>query len=110
MSKPLEIHWKEARTIFRFLHGIVGYGLIYRSTKDFRLIVYTNSNRVGCMDEKNSTLGYTFNTGSTIVSWSTKKKPKISLFTVEATTTTTCEVVWLRRILQDLHEKQEQST
>lgn len=46
--------------------------------------------------------------GLVAVAWSTNKKPKVSLSTIEAkykvTVTITCEVVWLRRILKDLHE------
>jgi hypothetical protein len=52
MAEPKELHWKEAKRILRSLRGTIGYGLVYRSTKDFRLIGYTNSNWVGCMDDK----------------------------------------------------------
>jgi hypothetical protein len=66
------------------------------------------------MDYMKLTLGYSFSTSSTIVAWSIKKKPTIYLSTTEATSkaamTPTCEELWLRRTLEDLHEKQEQST
>jgi hypothetical protein len=66
------------------------------------------------MDDRKSTSSYTFSMGSTTIAWSTKKKPTISLSIAEAeykaTATTACEAVWLRRILQDLHEQQEQPT
>jgi hypothetical protein len=107
-----EIHWKEAKRILRYLRGTIGYGLIYRSTKDFRLIDYTHSDWAGCMDDKKSTSGYSFNMGLATVAWSTKKKPTISLSTAEAEykaiATTVCEAVWLRIILEDHHEQQEQ--
>jgi hypothetical protein len=112
MSNPKEIHWKEAKRILRYLRGTIGYGLIYRSTEDFRLIGYTDSDWAGCMDDRKSTSGYSFSMGSTTVAWSTKKQPTVSLSTTEAeykaVATTTCEAVWLRRILEDLHEQQEQ--
>jgi hypothetical protein len=96
----------------RYLHGTIGYGLIYRSTKYFRIIVYTDSYWASCIDDKKSTLGYSFNMGSTIVAWSTKKKPTVFLSTVEEKYTTVvtvaCEVVWLRRILEDVHEQPKQ--
>ena len=84
ISNPKEVHWKEAKRILRYLHGTIGYGLIHRSTEDFRLIGYTDSDWEGCMDDKKSTLGYPFSTGSTTISCSTKKKPVVSLSTIEA--------------------------
>jgi hypothetical protein len=108
MSNPKEIHWKTTKRILRYIHGTIGYGLIYRSTDDFRLIGYTYSDWASCMYDRKSTSGYAFNMGSTIVAWSTKKKPIVSLSTTEAKykaiLTTTCEAIWLRRILEDLHE------
>ena len=47
MSNPKEIHWKEVKRILRYLHGTIGYDLIYRSTKYFRLIGYTDSDWAG---------------------------------------------------------------
>jgi hypothetical protein len=92
----------------------VGYGLEYRSTKYFRLIGYTDSNWASCMDDKKSTSGYSFSMGSTTFAWSIKKQSTISLSTTEAeykvVATITCEAVWLRRIMEDLHEQQEQPT
>jgi hypothetical protein len=52
--------------------------------------------------------------GLATISWSTKKQPSVSLSTTKAkykaSTTTTCEAVWLRRILEDLHEQYKQPT
>jgi hypothetical protein len=52
--------------------------------------------------------------GSTMIAWSAKKQPTISLSIAEAkykaTATTARETVWLRRILRDLHEQQVQPT
>lgn len=91
------MHWKVAKRILRYVQGTIGYGLVYRSTKDFRLIGYTNSDWAGCMDDKKSTSGYSFNMGSTTIAWSTKKQPTFSLSIAEAeykvAVTTTCEGV-----------------
>ena len=52
MAEPQELHWKAIKRILRYLRGTVGYGLAYRSTKDFRLIGYTYSDWAGCMDDR----------------------------------------------------------
>jgi hypothetical protein len=68
----------------RYLRGTIGYGLIYISTEDFRLIGYTDSDWAGYMDDRKSTSRYSFSMGSTTVAWSTKKKSTISISTTEA--------------------------
>ena len=114
MAEPKELHWKAAKSILRYLCGTIGYDLVYISTEDFKLIGYTDSYWVGCMDDRKSTSGYSFSMGSATIAWSIKKKPTVSLSIKEGeckvTLKTTCETVWLRIILEDLHEKQEQST
>jgi hypothetical protein len=95
MVEPKELHWKATKKILRYLRGTIGYGLVYRSIEDFRLIGYTDSNWAGCMYDMKSTAGYSFSMGSTTIAWSIKKQPTVSLSTVEvkykAASTTTCE-------------------
>jgi len=43
MAEPNELHWKVAKRISRYLHGTIGYGLVYRSIEYFKLIGYTDS-------------------------------------------------------------------
>jgi hypothetical protein len=52
MEEPKELHWKEAKRILRYLCGTIGYGLVYISTKYFRMNGYTDLDWEGCMDEK----------------------------------------------------------
>lgn len=54
-----------------------------------------------------------FNTGLVAITWSTMKQPTISLSTTEVeykeAIATTCEVVWLKRIMEDLKEEQKEA-
>lgn len=63
------------------------------------------------MDDKRSMLGYVFHFDLGAISWDSKKKPNISLSIVEAKyiseNATTCQTIWLRRILANLKENQE---
>ena len=45
MYDPQELHWKTSKINLRYLRGIVGYGLVYKSTKYFIIIIYKNNNR-----------------------------------------------------------------
>jgi hypothetical protein len=92
--------------ILRYLKGTLDYGIKYNDASDVELTGYLDSNWAGNLDDQRSTTGYVFGIGSRVVSWSNKKKPFVSLSSTEAKYKTlcvaTCEVVWLRRLLQDV--------
>lgn len=66
------------------------------------------------MDDRKSTLAYSFNMGSTIVAWSTHKQPIVSLSMAKVeykeTEKVACEAIWWRSILEDLFEQPEKTT
>ena len=110
MAKPLESHWIAAKKVLRYLKGTVNFGLMYVDNCDVELTCYSNSDWGGDIDDKKSTLEYAFDIGSGVVSWSSKKQPIVSLSSTEAEYKALCnatfEVVWLRRILEDIGNKQ----
>ncbi|KAJ7980732.1 Retrovirus-related Pol polyprotein from transposon TNT 1-94 [Quillaja saponaria] len=69
---------------------------------------------LGDQDDRRSTSGYVFMLGRGAVSWSSKKQSIVTLSTTEvefvAATAYGCQATWLRRILEDLHFKQEEAT
>lgn len=73
-----------------------------------------DSDWAGDPDDRKSTIGYAFNIGSGIVSWSNKKQSTVSLSSIEAEykalCSATCEAIWLRRILEDVGEEQKAPT
>jgi hypothetical protein len=83
MAEPKELHWKATKRILKYMHGKIGYGLVYRSTKYFRLIGYIDSDWADYMDDRKSASGYSFSMGSTTVSWSIKKQLIVSFSTTK---------------------------
>jgi hypothetical protein len=75
---------------------------------------YSDSDWAGNPDDRISTTGYAFGIGSGVVSWSSKKQPTVSLSSTEPEYkdlwATTCEVVWLTKLLQDVGEEQKEPT
>ena len=87
---------------------------MYTDNCNVELTSYSNSDWAGNLDDMKSNLGYAFNIGTWVVSWSSKKQPTVSLSSIEAEykalCNATCEVVWLRRILEDIGNKQMNPT
>ena len=112
MAKPHESHWNAAKAVLRYLKGTLDYGIKYTDASDVELTGYSDSDWAGNLDDRRSTTGYAFSIGSGVVSWSSKKKPTVSLSSTEekykSLCATTCEVVWLRRLLQDVREERKE--
>ena len=114
MAKPHEIHWNEAKAVLRYLKGTLDYGIKYTDASNVELTGYSDFDWAGNLDDRRSTTGYAFSIGSGVVSWSSKKQPTVSLSSTEAEykalCAATCEVVWLRRLLQDVGEERKEPT
>ena len=52
---------------------------MYSTSKNFKLIGYTDSDDGGNIDDRKSTYGYTFHFGIGVVSWASKKQPIVTL-------------------------------
>jgi hypothetical protein len=114
MDKPLENHWNTMKGVLGYLKGTIDYGIKYTDSFCVELTGYLDSEWAGNPDDQRSTIGYSFGIGSEIVSWSNKKQPTVSLSSIEGEYKSfcpaTCEVVRLRRLLQDVGEEQRKST
>ncbi|KAJ8766604.1 hypothetical protein K2173_001124 [Erythroxylum novogranatense] len=107
MHKPSKLHFGAAKRILRYIAGTTGHGIWYSKVSNFRLIGFTDSDWAGSIDDRKSTSGFMFNIGSGAISWSSKKQKVVALSTSEAeyiaTTSSACQVVWLRRLLADFN-------
>ena len=74
MENPIELHLQAAKRVLRYLKGTTGFGIFYKKGGDDKLVAYTNSDYVGDLEDRKSTLGYVFLLSSGAVSWSSKKK------------------------------------
>lgn len=114
MENPTELHLLAAQRIFRYLQGTIDFGLLYKKGKKLDLFGFTDSDYAGAIDDRKSTSGYVFMLGSRAVSWSSKKQPIVTLSTTEAefvaATSCACQAIWLKKILEELHFKQEGAT
>jgi hypothetical protein len=69
------IRWQDAKTILSYVEGTLHYGLEYLSTDEFKLAGFTDSDKVGCMEEEILHLDTCF----TLVHWLFLRAVKCSL-------------------------------
>lgn len=114
MECPIEIHLLAAKRIFRYLQGTKDDGLFYKRGEKSDLFGFTDSDYAGDSDDRKSTSGYVFMMGTGAVSWSSKKQPIVTLSSTEAefvaATACACQAIWLKKILKELHFKEDGPT
>ncbi|XP_031287932.1 secreted RxLR effector protein 161-like [Pistacia vera] len=114
MECPTEIHLLATKRIFRYLQGTKEFGLFYKNVEKSNLFGFTDSDYARDSDDRKSTSGYVFMMGTGAVSWSSKKQPIITLSSTEAefvaATAYACQAIWLKKILKELHFKEDGPT
>ena len=114
LSKPLESHWVETKSVLRYLRGTSDYGILYTDTYDVTLACISDSYWAGNLDERRSITGYAFIIGSGVIAWSRKKHITVALSSIEVEYQALCaatrEAIWLRRLLHDAGEEQKGET
>ena len=114
LTDPRHVHLTAAKHILRYLKGTIDYGLKYEANQNTNLEVYVDSDWAGSAIDRKSTSGCCFNMGSSVISWFRRKRSCVALSTIEAkyviSCSTSCEVVWLRKLLSDLFDLQLDAT
>ena len=110
MQSPSQIHFGAGKRILRYLQGTKEFGIWYTTETNSELLGYTDSDWAGLVDDMKSTFGYAFSLGSGMFSWSSKKQATVAQSTAEAKYVAAAkamsQAIWLRRILEDMGEKQ----
>ncbi|XP_019055191.1 PREDICTED: uncharacterized protein LOC109115501 [Nelumbo nucifera] len=106
MHQPRQEHMDAAMKIVRYLRATANLGLFFSSTNDLCLTGYSDSDWASCLIARRSTTGYITMLGTPAISWKTKKQHIVSRSSAEAEyramASTIAELIWLKRILQEL--------
>ncbi|KAG7557256.1 Reverse transcriptase RNA-dependent DNA polymerase [Arabidopsis suecica] len=116
MASPRVSHWVAAKRILRYLKGTMELGILYRrgGSSSPNLMVFTDSDYAGDLDDRRSTTGCVFLMASGAISWASKKQPVVALSTTEAeyiaASFCATQCVWLRRVLEKIGAAEESAT
>ncbi|KAM1135330.1 hypothetical protein EV2_045499 [Malus domestica] len=83
-SNPGLEHWKAAKKVIRYLQGTKEYRLMYKHFDLLEVVGYSDSDFVGCVDSRMSTLGYIYLLAGGAVSWRSAKQTLVASSTMEA--------------------------
>ena len=75
--------WVAGKHILRYFCGTVAYGLRYSSNGGVLFLRYIYSDWGGSIFYQKSTSRYYFNLGSSMISWSSRKKGSVSHSTID---------------------------
>ncbi|KAJ4796665.1 Retroelement pol polyprotein-like [Rhynchospora pubera] len=111
MHDPLEAHYEATLTVMRYLKGNPGQGIVLCADDGLQLNGYCDSDWASCPTTRRSLTGYFVMLGGSPISWKTKKQPTVSHYSAEAEyrsmANTTCELVWLKSLLNSLGVKHD---
>ena len=114
MEKSSKVHLRATRRVLRYVKGTTDYVVFFKNKYGANLVAYTDSDYVGDINDRKSTLGNMFMLNSSAISWTSKKQQIMILSTIEAefvaATSSLCQALWLRKMFEVLEEEQNDPT
>jgi len=112
LNAPCDSHWDVVIRILRYIKKARGQGLLYEDKGSTKVTCYSNVDWARSPSDRRSTYGYYVFIGGNLISWRSKKQNIVVRSSVEAEyramAAATCELTWLRQLLQlkigDIHE------
>ncbi|GJT01388.1 ribonuclease H-like domain-containing protein [Tanacetum coccineum] len=106
MHAPLQSHFSVGLRVLRFLKQAPSTGVQFNKGNEFRLHAFSDADWAKCLKTRKSVSGFYVYFCNNLVSWKSKKQATISRSSAESEyrclTSTTCEVIWIAKILKDL--------
>lgn len=116
VSCPTEIDWIELKRVVRYLLKTINFKLRLATERNqpITLVGFSDADWSGDTFDRKSNTGYLFQLVAATVCWASRKQTSVSLSSMEAeyiALSEACkEVVWLRRLLEEIGEKQNDPT
>ncbi|PKU68279.1 Retrovirus-related Pol polyprotein from transposon TNT 1-94 [Dendrobium catenatum] len=106
MQNPLNLHQEALKRLIRYIHGTTQTG-IPLSRNSLLLTGYVDADWASNQQDRSSISGFCNFLGTSPISWQVKKQSTIARSSTEAEyralASEAAEILWLRRLLEDLH-------
>ena len=106
MHSPQSTHWSATLQLVSYLARFPSLGLWYAKGEENTIQGFFDSDYTGNLDDKTSTGGYLFTSGSTPISWSSKKHNSTSRSFCKseycALAKCASEAIWLKKLEKEL--------
>jgi hypothetical protein len=103
---PSQLHWIAAKRVLRYLVTTKSTKLTFGLHGDQGLVGYADADWASDIDTRRSTTGYVYKLFGTAISWKSQRQHTVATSSTEAEYmalyAAAQEVLWLRRLLQDL--------
>ncbi|WJZ91571.1 hypothetical protein VitviT2T_010631 [Vitis vinifera] len=112
MQEPRKPHLHAVHHLLRYLKGALGQGLYFPAKGNLLLRGFCDADWARCSITRRSVTGYCIFLGEALISWKTKKQTTVSRSSAEseyqAMASITCELTWLKYLLDDLKVEHSQ--
>ncbi|XP_070014867.1 secreted RxLR effector protein 161-like [Nicotiana sylvestris] len=106
LRAPCKDHWNAVIRILRYIKKAPGQGLLNEDKGHTDIVGYSDADWAGSPSDRRSTFGYCIIIGGNLISWKSKKQYVVVRSSAEAEyramTLATCELIWLKQLLQEL--------
>ena len=106
LQSPCDSHWDAVIRILRYIKSTPGQGVLYENRGHTQVVGYTDADWAGSPIDRRSTSGYCVFIEGNLISWKSKKQDVVVRSSAEAEyramALATCELIWLRHLLQEL--------
>lgn len=115
VERPTQEDWNELKRVVKYLKGTANLSLVIgNGNQNEDLIGYADADWAEDRMDRKSVSGHVFKFKGSTIGWKSKKQTVVAMSSAEAeyiSLSETCrELIWLRRLLKDFHQLQDNAT